>query len=237
VSLSATTLADVSWTQLPDRPIVLVPLGSTEQHGPHLPFSTDTAIADAVARAAAPRIAEATALAVVVAPPLPYGASGEHQGFPGTISIGHDALRLLLVELIRSTSNWAGRIILVNGHGGNAASVRAVVDQMRYEQHRVSSIACALESATDAHAGHDETSVLLHLAPDAVRMDTAQPGNTQPLNEILPDLMRAGIRPVSSTGVLGDPTAANPSTGRASFEALVDAIVAHAIQGSEVSGE
>jgi creatinine amidohydrolase len=235
VSPDATTLADTSWTQLPDRPIVLVPLGSTEQHGPHLPFSTDTTIADAVARASAPRIAAATGLPVVVAPALPYGASGEHQSFPGTISIGHDALRLLLVELIRSLSTWAGRIILVNGHGGNALTLKAVVDQMRYEQHNVSSIPCALESATDAHAGHDETSVLLHLSPHLVRMESAQPGNTQPLAEILPDLMRSGVRPVSPTGVLGDPTAADPDAGRASFDALVDALVGHAINGSETS--
>lgn len=222
------SLAETPWTQLPERPIVLVPLGSTEQHGPHLPFTTDTIIADAVAHAAAPLITEATGHPVVVAPALAYGASGEHQDFPGTISIGHDALRLLLVELIRSLSTWAGWIILVNGHGGNALTVKAVVDQMRYEQHHVTAIACALESATDAHAGLDETSVLLHLAPDLVRMDAAQPGNTQPLPEILPELMRTGVRPVAPTGVLGDPTDADATSGQASFTALVDALVAHA---------
>ena len=235
MSPGATTLADSSWTEIPERPIVLVPLGSTEQHGPHLPFSTDTTIADAVARAAAPRISEATGQPVVVAPAVPYGASGEHQGFPGTISVGHDALRLLLVEMIRSVSVWAGRIILVNGHGGNALTLKAVVDQMQYEQHNVSSIPCALESATDAHAGHDETSVLLHLSSHLVRMETAQPGNTQPLAEILPDLMRSGVRPVSPTGILGDPTAANREEGRASFDALVDAVIAHALIRPEVS--
>lgn len=226
--MPAIDLATAPWTEVPDRPLVLVPLGSTEQHGPHLPFITDTLIADAVARAAAPLISEATGQSVVTAPALAYGASGEHQDFPGTISIGHDALRLLLVEMIRSLSNWAGRIILVNGHGGNALTVKAAVEQMRYEQHHVTTIACALETASDAHAGHDETSVLLHLSPDIVRMDAAAPGNTQPLAEILPELMRSGVRPVAPTGVLGDPTHADATAGQASFTALVDALVAHA---------
>lgn len=221
-------LASAPWTEVPNRPLVLVPLGSTEQHGPHLPFTIDTLIADAVARAAASLIASATGREVVVAPALPYGASGEHQAFPGTISIGHDALRLLLVEMIRSLSTWAGRIILINGHGGNALTVRAVIEQMRYEQHDVTAVPCALETASDAHAGHDETSVLLHLSPDLVHVDAASPGNTQPLAEILPELMRAGVRPVAPTGVLGDPTHADAAAGQASFTALVDALVAHA---------
>lgn len=222
-------IALVPWTEIPDRPVVLVPLGSTEQHGPHLPFATDTMIADAVAQAVARRMRATANTPVVVAPAVPYGASGEHQEFPGTISIGHDALQQMLVELIRSLSTWASRIVLINGHGGNAHTVRAVVDQMQHEQHDVCSISCALETTTDAHAGHDETSVMLHISPDQVRMDAARPGNTQPLHEILPDLMRAGVRPVSPSGVLGDPTTATESTGEREFIALVDRITAEVL--------
>lgn len=227
--MSPIDLATVPWPEVPERPTVLVPLGSTEQHGPHLPFITDTLIADAVSRAAAPLITIATGRPVVVAPALPYGASGEHQAFPGTISISHDALRLLLVELIRSISTWAGQIILVNGHGGNALTVKAVVEQMRYEKHSVTAVLCALETSRDAHAGHDETSVVLHLAPHLVLMDSAAPGNTECLATILPELMRAGVRPVAPTGVLGDPTSADPTDGQASFTTLVDTVVAHAL--------
>ena len=223
-----TSLDSSTWTELPDRPIVLVPLGSTEQHGPHLPFTTDALIAEAVARAAAQRLSEATGRGVVVAPTLTYGASGEHQGFPGTISIGHEALRQVLVELIRSISTWANSIILINGHGGNAVTVSEVVKQMRYEQHDVTSVACALESPTDAHAGHDETSLMLFLHPGLVRMEVAAPGNTQPLDVILPELMTTGVRPVSPSGVLGDPSSADARTGRELFQALVDHVVAHA---------
>lgn len=219
------SLASGTWTEIPVRPIVLVPIGSTEQHGPHLPFTTDTLIAEQVALAVAQELESTDASSVVVAPPLAYGASGEHQDFPGTVSIGHEALRVVLVELIRSVSTWAGRIVLINGHGGNTATVQQVVEQMQYEQHNVTWTPCALESATDAHAGHDETSVLLHLAPEVVRMNAAEPGNTLPLSELLPELMASGVRSVSPSGVLGDPSHADREVGEHEFRGLVARIV------------
>lgn len=218
-------LADVTWPEVPVRPIVLVPLGSTEQHGPHLPFATDAVIATAVADAAAARITAGTGLKVVVAPTLPYGASGEHQEFAGTVSIGHDALRLVLVELIRSISTWSSRIVLVNGHGGNAPAVAAVVSQMLHERHPVSAVGCAVETPADAHAGKDETSILLHLRPGAVRMEHAAPGNVAPLTELLPALVAVGMRPVTPNGVLGDPTRATPAAGAAVLEEMVTRVV------------
>ncbi len=218
------------WPEIPADAIVLVPLGSTEQHGPHLPFSTDTAIATAVAEAVAQVIEQTTSRPVVVAPPMPYGASGEHQAFPGTISIGHDALRVVLIEMIRSLSTWASDIVFVNGHGGNLPTVTSVIEQMQAEQHRVSSVSCALESATDAHAGHDETSVLLHLMPEHVRTEALSPGNTQPLGDILADLMAHGIRPVSESGVLGDPTTASGEVGKDAFIELVERVARHVVQ-------
>ena len=202
--------------------MVLVPLGSTEQHGPHLPFSTDTLIAQAVSRVAAKERSEVTGEAVVVAPAVAFGASGEHQDFPGTISIGHDALRIMLVEVVRSLSVWAGRIVFVNGHGGNAQTLKAVVERMRDEQHDVSIIMCALETTTDAHAGFDETSVMLHLHPDLVDMSRAEAGNTAPIDELLPELVAKGVRPVSANGILGDPTAATAHDGERLFRQLVD---------------
>ena len=124
-------LADLSWPNVPDRPLVLVPIGSIEQHGPHLPFDTDTVIAAAAADACVARLIDVIDNEVVIAPPITYGASGEHQLFPGTISIGHDALRIMLIELVRSLSYWAGRIVFVNGHGGNVPTIAEVVNQDR----------------------------------------------------------------------------------------------------------
>ena len=138
------SLGTVAWVDVPEGSTVLVPLGSTEQHGPHLPFDTDTAIANSAAHASARALGHAAPghVDVVVAPAIAYGASGEHQSFPGTVSIGHEALHLLLIELVRSLSTWAGRIILINGHGGNVATVSAVVAQMVAEGHDVAWVAC-----------------------------------------------------------------------------------------------
>jgi creatinine amidohydrolase len=89
------------WPEVPSGALFLVPTGSYEQHGPHLPLDTDTTIATAVARRAADVLAGGDG-PVLVGPAIAYGASGEHQDFPGTVSIGTDALRQELVELGRS---------------------------------------------------------------------------------------------------------------------------------------
>ena len=110
-------------------PALIVPLGSTEQHGPHLPLDTDTRIATAVARTAAERLTGDW----MIAPAVCYGASGEHEGFAGTVSIGTAALRLLLIEYGRSACRWAPRLVFVNGHGGNVQAVAEATALLRQE--------------------------------------------------------------------------------------------------------
>jgi len=217
-------LADRHWPDVPTAATVLVPVGSLEQHGPHLPLDTDTVIASAVAEAAAERLAAGGA-SVLVAPPITIGASGEHQAFPGTVSIGHEALRFVLVEIVRSLSTWAGRIAFVNGHGGNVATLRDALAQMRAEGHPVAWVPYAFESAVDAHAGFDETSVMLHLAPTRVTMARAVQGRMEPLSELLPELIAHGVRRVSPNGVLGDPTGADVARGETLLRRLVDDVV------------
>ena len=107
----------LSWPQVPLAATLLVPLVVTEQHGPHLPTGTDAFVATAVVSAVATSLADGSAedgSSVVVAPTFGYGASGEHEQFSGTLSIGHEALALLLVELGRSASRWARRVLVVN---------------------------------------------------------------------------------------------------------------------------
>ncbi len=149
-------------------PALIVPVGSTEQHGPHLPLDTDTRIATAVADALVTRLAEQEGSRWMVAPAIGYGASGEHEGFAGTVSIGTPALAELLVEFARSACRWAGRLVFVNGHGGNVEALRRASALLRYEGRDAAWCACTADSA-DAHAGHTETSVLLHISPDLVR--------------------------------------------------------------------
>lgn len=220
--MTSRDLADLPWPALPPSPMVLVPLGSTEQHGPHLPLHTDTTIATAVAEGAAAGLRGSRPdHAVLVAPAIAYGASGEHQGFPGTASIGHEALRPLLVELVRSLSLWAGRVVIVNGHGGNLPTLAAAISQLRYERHDVAWAPCVAEEM-DAHAGHAETSLMLYLAPHLVHMDHARVGNLTPLTDLMPQLTAEGMAGVSPCGVLGDPTTATAEEGRRILARLID---------------
>ncbi len=192
-----------------------VPLGSTEQHGPHLPLSTDTDIAVAIADEAAARDRR-----LRVAPPLPYGASGEHQTFPGTISIGQDATQLVLLELGRSALLHFDRVVVVSAHGGNAEPVGRAVRQLVDEGHRVS--AWSPRWMGDLHAGRTETSLMLSIRPELVHIDRAERGDVRPLDELLPLLRSAGVRSVSPNGVLGDPAGATPEEGRRLLEQAVE---------------
>lgn len=200
-------------------PGLIVPVGSTEQHGPHLPLDTDTRIATAVAEAAAHRLAGHW----VVAPAIAYGASGEHEGFAGTVSVGTAALRLLLVEYGRSACGWASRLVFVNGHGGNVEALGAAVALLRFEGRDAAWTHCGVRGA-DAHAGHTETSVLLHLSPADVHDRELVPGNTAPLAELLPRMRDGGVAAVSEVGVLGDPTTATAADGARLFAEIVDGV-------------
>ncbi len=221
-SATRTRLSRFSWSGLPAEPLVLVPVGSFEQHGPHLPLATDTTIAVAVAEGAAARLLHrCPAEPVLVAPPVTYAASGEHQPFAGTISIGNEVLGSMLVELVRSMATWCGRIVFVNAHGGNLQSLSRAVVQMRYEQHRVAWVPCETENV-DAHAGFTETSLMLHLAPELVDMTQAAVGNTAPITELLPAIVASGVRSVSPSGVLGDPTAATAHEGERVLRKMIE---------------
>src|SRR5580693_8898476 len=167
-------LAQAHWPEVERGPrqLLVLPVGSLEQHGPHLPLDTDTRIAVAVARRAC-----AGRAGVALAPPLPIGASGEHAAFPGTLSIGSEALAACLIELGR-------------------------------------------------HAGRSETSVMLALAPGAVRMDAAERGDVRPIEQILPLLRERGVRAVSPNGVLGDPAGASAAEGERLLGHLADGLTA-----------
>ena len=195
------------------RSLLVVPLGSTEQHGPHLPLGTDLVIAVTLAgRLAAARPD------VVVAPAVPYGSAGEHAAFPGTLSIGAAALEMLIVELVRSADAFAG-VVVVSGHGGNAAPLAAAIRTLTGEGRRVLGGQPRLPGG-DAHAGHTETSLMLAVAPGAVRLDAAEGGDTRPLTAVMGQLRSGGVASVSANGVLGDPTKATAEDGRRLLDRL-----------------
>jgi creatinine amidohydrolase len=209
-------LADATWPDLdPSGRLLAVPVGSCEQHGPHLPFDTDTTIAVALADGLANRRDDVT-----LAPAVAYGSSGEHAGFAGTLSVGQAAIELFVVELVRSADAWRG-VVLVNGHGGNAEPIERAT---RLLQHEGRGPLCWWPRVVegDLHAGLTETSLMLAIAPGAVREERFEPGTVASTAELLPALRTGGVRSVSANGVLGNPIGASAERGRLLFDGLVD---------------
>jgi mycofactocin system creatininase family protein len=211
------SLADLAWPDAAHAArgaVLALPVGATEQHGPHLPLTTDTEIAVALVDGLA-----TARRRVVAAPPVAYGSSGEHDGFAGTLSIGQEVTELLVVELGRSASATFDRLVLVSAHGGNREPLRRAQRRLRAEGRDV--LMWSPSWPGDAHAGRVETSLMLAIAPDRVQLDRAAAGAGAPLGELLPRLVAEGVRAVSRNGVLGDPADASAAEGRA---LLADAV-------------
>jgi mycofactocin precursor peptide peptidase len=213
-------LAGMRWPDIEASPrrLLIVPVGSLEQHGPHLPLDTDTRIAVAMARRGC-----ADRAGVALAPAFGVGASGEHAAFPGTLSIGAEALTACLIELGRHASLHWPAVLLVNGHGGNATAISSAVERLRYEGRICVAWHAGLPGG-DAHAGRSETSVMLALDPGAVRLDLAAPGETRSITQIMPELREHGVRAVSANGVLGDPAGASAAEGEQFLARLADGL-------------
>lgn len=216
-------LADTTWPEAgsarSDRRVLLVPVGATEQHGPHLPLTTDTDIAVAVAEAASAHDPD-----LVLSPTLAYGSSGEHEDFPGTISIGQDATEAVLVELGRSASRSFAHTVLVCTHGGNAGPLSRALRRLDQEGHPA--VGWSPAWGGDLHAGRTETSLMLAVAPDRVRPGPWEPGARGALEDLLPLLQTRGVRAVSPNGILGDPGGADPTEGARLLEDAAAALVA-----------
>jgi mycofactocin precursor peptide peptidase len=221
-------LGEQTWEEVAARQPVLValPLGAVEQHGPHLPLDTDTRVAVALAE----RLAAARQ-DTLVAPALPYGSSGEHAGFAGTLSIGQEALEQLVLALARTLGPEVRGLVLVCAHGGNAEPLSRAARQAAWEHRpllvwpppgRSGPVRSPERRTVDLHAGRTETSLMLHLAPELVRLDRAASGGPRHPEGLLPVLRKDGVRAVSPSGVLGDPSGASAAEGRDVLERLTE---------------
>jgi len=223
-------LAETTWTDVAgdgdgagspgaaDADVALLPVGSTEQHGPHAPLGTDTLAAEAVAA----RGADAYDGEAVVAPAVPVGVSEEHRHFPGTLWVSPDTFRAYVRETVESLAHhgW-DRVILVNGHGGNVDPLREVSARLTRDGVAYTVPFTWFDAVeTDlgmGHAGPMETSLLLATRPDLVRegrLDGAAAGGTARWGE-----WEAGVNlaydsaEFSENGVVGDPREASEQHG------------------------
>jgi creatinine amidohydrolase len=162
--------------------LLVLPTGTTEQHGPHLVTGTDAILVRAVAERAA--LAATRPAVVLMAPTLSYGASDHHLPFGGTLSLGVDTFQAVLEDLLRSAAaSGCRRVLVLNGHGGNAASCSVAVAEASREFGIVVATALfsqlldpsALGHEISGHAGVFETALMLALRPEHVRMDRAHP--------------------------------------------------------------
>ena len=209
-------LEQLAWPEVAGtEPLLICPVGSTEQHGPHLPFGTDTVIATALATSLASLRDDG-----LLGPAISIGASGEHEGFEGTLSIGTETLSRVLVEVVRSARSWTKGVVFVSGHGGNLEAITAAVSLSDAEGDRVLLVHCGSQGA-DLHAGRAETSLLLFLSPELVRENERVTGTPGTMAELGARLRAEGVIGVSPSGVLGDPHGASAAEGETRFGEMV----------------
>ncbi|HYH30936.1 MAG TPA: creatininase family protein [Pseudonocardia sp.] len=211
--------------------VALLPIGSFEQHGPHLPLATDTLVACAVA------VELAAAYPLRRLPPVTISCSHEHAAWPGTVSISATTLAAVVRDVAASVHR-AGvtALVLVNGHGGNYVLGNVVQEaslgplrmtlfpaEPDWDDARVAA-GLATPGPSDMHAGELETSILLHAHPHLVRPGFAQADH---LADDRRHLLSRGLRAYTESGVVGRPSLASAEKGRAVLASLVHAFAGH----------
>ncbi|WP_321475526.1 creatininase family protein [uncultured Paludibaculum sp.] len=242
MKLSALTSPEIA--RLAPGAIAVLPVAAVEQHGPHLPVTTDTDLVTALANAAEQALADR----VILCPTLPYGSSHHHLSFAGTLSIHPELFTRLVVDLVRSLEGSGfRRIVILNGHGGNITPTRQALSILA--QAPVAEVALAtywelagavfagqppLESPALSHACEYETSMMLVLDSTRVHPDRAARAARPPANNYVAwedDAPYRGISIVrrteflSGNGSSGEPHKATAAKGSHLLSAAVDTLI------------
>lgn len=222
-------LEEMSWPEIEEGQkatrTVILPVGATEEHGPHLPTITDTIQAIEVARAVAAQ------RCVFLAPPLHYGVCRSTRGFPGTITVGHDALRAFARDLLVSFADSGfARVLILTGHAGGqhmAALEEACQNAVEERDFQVSLVSLfdlidfsAVETPHDGHAGEVETSLMMVIRPDLVK---GRPEMHFPKRPRF--LIMKRVRGLMGNGIMGNPKPATPEKGKRFFGMAVDGVI------------
>ncbi|OAQ51381.1 hypothetical protein HTG_16950 [Natrinema mahii] len=225
-------LSENTWTDVRDleTDLAVVPVGSTEQHGPHAPLGTDVATAEAVADAGVDRCERE----VVRAPAIPVGIAEEHRQFPGTMWVSEDTFRDYVGEAVASLVHHGfDRVVLVNGHGGNVDALREVGGRLTrdgdaYVVPFTWFEAVGDHSADMGHGGPLETALLRHCDPDSVReerIDDARAGAADGWGEWTSHANLAyDAAEFTENGVVGDPNEGDAARGAELLDLAGDAL-------------
>ena len=234
VELDKLTWPEVEAELRGGRNTVVVAFGATEQHGLHMPLATDALLGDQFAR----RLAER--LDAFVAPTVRVGCSSHHLAFPGTLSISDETFHAIVADLVSSLAGGGfERIVLVPTHGGNFAPLAAAVERLPLEQRErvvaITDLGVFLRIAQlgerefgvplpegGLHAGEWETSLMLAIHPELVRMDRAQPGFVGDPQDSIASLFDSGVDSISDNGAIGDPVRASADHGRRYWQVALD---------------
>lgn len=231
----------LTWPEMNDaiaqQRVVLLPTGSTEQHGPHLPLDTDVFLAESVCLEVGHRLADR----VLVLPPISYGLNQHHIDFPGTIHIEPDTFIAFCLDIVKSVAyHGFTKIILVNGHGSNTPLIdlvarkavlqtRSLCAAVNYLSLASAAFEAVRETEVLAHADEMETSLYLHLAGERVQMQKAVAGDDHRGRYLSSD-STTNVRfndywgRWTKTGVHGDPRPATKEKGEVIFEAAVSGL-------------
>lgn len=244
-------LSKMSWPEVKKRlketDIVLVPVGSTEQHGLHLPLDNDAFIASEIAKRVAEKVADE--IKVVISPSIPFGVSTYHMGFPGTITLQPKTFASVVKEVCESLIRHGFRkIIIINGHGGNIASLSTALQEVREKTGAFLAVVIWWQLASDliskvcetplAHACEIETSVALAIG-QTVNMKKARremPESESRLREHGLIVPPKNLSKVTKTGVIGDSTKATKEKGEIILNSVVDKIAAFLKKVSKIQG-
>jgi len=218
---------------------VIITVGSTEQHGLHLPLGTDAIWGEALGD----RVADALGNALL-APGLRIGCSEHHMDFAGSLTLSQETFVQVVADLCRSLAHHGfGHIVLLPTHGGNFAPLARAVEAIQSELPGVNLIAFTdllgfmneifrvgkarnvMPEQAGAHSGEFETSLMLTVSPELVAMDKAQPGYVGDQVSIAAVVFEKGCRAVTENGVLGDPRDASAANGEAYLAAMTDLVV------------
>jgi len=248
MGVSSYHYAELTWPEIREAAregrVVVLPVGSTEQHGPHLPLEVDSFLCHQVCQGAAALAADD----VLLMPQLSYGFNWHHIDFPGTIGIGWDNFVRFLLDIIRSVAHHKfSKMLIVNGHGSNRTLVEVAARQATMDNPIICAACDYFEVARDAvhevrespqgwvaHADEIETSLYLYLRPEGVRRDLMQAENNMLPSEFWWQDLEGGARvgmmewwsTFSHSGVLGDPTKASAEKGERLYRAVTEQLAA-----------